>query len=117
MSSMSHDKAVRVVSAYFKDLGYQILKPPRSKNSQGTDLTVVGKRSALRVEVKPARCVKGTCWQVRGVESGRLQDDILAIVFPNGRVHLEDMGQWVQSMAKDGSRGITALGRIYNGQL
>ncbi len=114
---MTHTEAVKQVRDYFKVLGYQILAEPKSQHTSGPDLTIVGKKVALRIEVKTARQTKKNCWQVRGVEKNRLQDDIVAIVFPRGQIHLEEMSQWAKTVAKDGSRGISLLGRLYNRSL
>ena len=61
------------------------------------------------VEVKVAN-KNGERWRVNGVRPSRRNDDLIAIVLPNKRVHIEPMSDHLaQCVKSDGSRSIRHL--------
>lgn len=102
--------AVKSAADKFSNLGFQVATL-RSVNRPGPDIEIFNSNGALRVEVKAAFKSRDT-WRIG--RTSRKQDDLIAIVFPNGFVHVEDMRDHLKSCMKDGERIINALGRLYS---
>lgn len=102
------ERAVRVVKADLESLGFTVVEP-NDISANGADLMAMKDKVGFRIEVKAAFLSKRS-WRIKRVT--RSNDDILAVVFPNGRVHYEPMSQHIAAHAgKD--RGLTMIARIH----
>lgn len=81
---------------------------PKSKNANGVDIFAVSEFTALSVEIKTAKNVSKnkSLFRIRSVEKGRINDDLIAIVFPNGYVLIEPMKHHLKNCNKTGDRFI-----------
>lgn len=103
---MAEDEFTLVIDT-LKKFGYSTTKP-RAKTSNGPDLFAIRDDYVLSVEVKRATTFqKRRAVRVRKVEHNRVNDDLVAIVFPNGYVLLEPMKDHLKSCGKSGERWFT----------
>lgn len=97
-------------------MGWSV-SPPENISKNGADLRVApgwyDREGAFTVEVKLAHWNSGKLaagWRVNRVT--RKKDDFIAVVFPSGRVHFQDMKSWLRGCNKSGDRYVTKLGRL-----
>lgn len=87
-------------------LGYKTTNP-KHVNANGVDIFAVKDDCVLSVEIKNAIKPKNkNVFRVRGVEITRQNDDLIAIVFPNGYVLIEPMRDHLKCCNKQGDRFI-----------
>lgn len=108
----SHKKAEKSVNHavnFFKKLGFSVL-PRKHICANGPDLVIIKKAECFRVEVKTV-VYSTRQWKVK--KNHRPQDDYIAIVFPNGLVHIDTMKDHVKKSHNNGDRSVTDLAKIY----
>ena len=98
-------------------LGFQVGIPACS-TQPGPDLVLaaIPKIGVAHVEVKLAmlsKCKRGKAWRVNRVGALRRKDDLIAIVFPSGYVHLDPMKDHLKLCNKSGDRYLAGLGRFF----
>ena len=103
--------------AELQRLGFQVAVPA-CPTEEGPDLLLaaIPKIGTATVEVKLAglsKCAKGKAWRVNRVGKLRQKDDLIAIVFPNGHVHLDAMRDHLKLCNKSGDRYLHGLGRFF----
>lgn len=111
-SRLGHEKAAWAENrtrAELQRLGFTVA-PPKPTCAHGADLVVSRGSSSFLIEVKLAIWNK-RAWLVKRVT--RADDEIIAIVFPSGAVHFEDMKTHLALCSRSGDRHITALGRFF----
>lgn len=96
--------AEKTVQTYFEQMG-AIVKITKTK---GPDLLVKLGNKTFTVEVKSAS-PNGTGWRIAPVSDLRKNDDFLAIVFPDNRIHIEFMKDHLSKVSSSGVRGVTSL--------
>lgn len=95
---------------YFEARGYSVILC----DGKGPDLTLFDERgNRKRCEVKSANLHHNCSMRVCAVREKRKTDDLVAIVFPSGAVHVEPMSDHLQNCDKSGSRTVTSLWRQY----
>lgn len=92
-------------------LGFSV-DPPGEPCARGTDLVARRGSESFTVEVKLVIWNK-RAWRVNRVT--RVNDDMIALVFPSGAVHLDDMETHAILCARSGDRYLTLLGRFFEG--
>lgn len=102
--------AERYVEAYLKELGFQNVRI--GLGTYGPDITFEDAGKTISVEVKTARLVaRPSCWGVERVRHTRINDDMIAIVLPDGKVVLESMKDHLSKCTVRGRRSITQMVR------
>lgn len=94
---------------FLRSLGFSV---QTQLKVNGPDIVCSFGDQSYRVEVKPTYERKEgnkSRWYVNAVCKKRVNDDLIAIVMPNGRVHLEDMPGHLAKCYKCGRRQITEL--------
>lgn len=88
-----------------RKMGYKTTKP-RNKNASGVDIFAIKEDRVLSVEIKHATVPRPglNVLRVRGVEPGRQNDDLIAIVLPCGYVLVEPMKHHLLCCNKWGDR-------------
>lgn len=112
-SRRSESKKPQVVAAvgaetraaqHFRNLGFEV----EQVDSTGPDLKCRIGNFVWTVEVK--RVTKGTRnLRVGCVRPARKNDDLVAMVFPDGYVHIDSMGNHLKACCKNGTRSVTGL--------
>jgi hypothetical protein len=102
-------RSVDIARAYFLDLGYHVTQK-RSVSANGPDLVILSGSDSFRVEVKTSSLNK-RAWRVPPVL--RQEDDLVALVFPSGAVHVDSMSDHQALCTLSGYRYVTVLGRLY----
>lgn len=97
--------AERAAESLFLRLGFSV---DRVKRAIGPDLVCMIGEMKWTVEVKRAT-YNSRSWRVGVVRPARLNDDLVAIVLPNGRVYIDSMGNHKGLTQKNGSRTVTAI--------
>ena len=97
--------AHELVSKTLKKMGYKTTVA-RKDTSNGVDIFAIKKDRVLSVEIKTANNPRKelNVLRVRKVEKNRLNDDLIAIVLPNGYVLIEPMRDHLKSCNKHGDR-------------
>lgn len=111
-SRTGHEKAAWAeerARAELQRLGFSV-EPPGKLCEHSTDLVAVRGVRHFHVEVKLAIWNK-RAWLVKRVT--RTKDEVIAIVFPSGAVHFEDMKTHLALCSRSGDRHLTALGRFF----
>lgn len=100
-------RAEKAAAKFFEEKGFHV----QHGHGAGPDLIIDnGVDEPQTVEVKqPFKCTR--CWQVPRVRESRRYDDLIAIVMPNGFVHVEDMAEYMKGCNRYGSKNVTALVR------
>jgi hypothetical protein len=109
-----HQKAaesIAIAAAFFRGLGFQVTNP-KDPSANGPDLTIFKTSGAFNVEVKSAS-ISSRAWRIK--KTLRIHDDYMAIVFPNGTVHVDTMSDHLSFCSGDGTRHLTKLGVLYAG--
>lgn len=97
-------RSEQVVASYFKELGHSV-KLTRCK---GPDLLVSYVGEELAVEVKTVSRNKGsTALYVSSVSPSRIHDDLVALVFPDGKILIETMSAHLAKCGSSGKRSVT----------
>ena len=97
-----------IVKEFFVKLGYLVLEKPNPSDNC-CDLTVVGKKSTLRVEIKTLRVREKGQWCVEPVTENQKKYDAVAVVLPNNQVFLEPMEEYLNNSSPNGYRQFTWL--------
>lgn len=93
--------------AHFEALGYSV---EINMKVAGSDLCVLKDGTLQTVEVKSAIGMKRErTWIVDKVKPNRVGDDLMAIVLPDGRVHVCAMHEHLAACSPSGFRTITKL--------
>lgn len=111
-SRLGHEKALWAVDrarVELQKLGYSV-EPPSGVCVNGPDLLFGRSFFDKTCEVKLAMLIK-RAWRVNRVT--RKKDDYIAIVFPSGYVHFDEMKTHLKLCNKSGDRHLTALGRLF----
>jgi hypothetical protein len=112
-SKIGHEKALWAVDTarrFFQAIGYSV-PIPNHVCANGPDIAVtMPNRKVIHVEVKLAMWNK-KAWRVNRVT--RKKDEFIAIVFPSGFVHVDEMKDHLKLCCKSGDRYLTALGRLF----
>lgn len=98
--------AERIAEKHFKSLGYKT----KITAGMGPDLYITKGSLTKTCEVKS--CIEKSergCFFVQSVAPLRRGDDLIAIVLPNGLVHVEEMMSHLSKCARTGSRAVTNL--------
>lgn len=95
--------------AHFERLGYEV----KMTCGKGPDLTLAKDGQTTTCEVKSVTITAKNRGYVSGVYSARQSDDLIAIVMPNGDVHVESMKTHLASCPPCGWRTVTKLMRLY----
>lgn len=103
------ENAVYAAREFLIGRGFYV-SDPQNVSSNGPDLVAIKDGFGCKVEVKAVTRDRGT-WKVRKVT--RKDDDYVVFVFPSGGVHVEHMSLHLGQCGKDGTRFLTALGKIY----
>lgn len=102
-------------------LGFQV-EVPNCPTKPGPDLEILHKPGEIYVLPRPSievklaslsKCKRGKAWRVNRVGALRRKDDLIAIVFPNGHVHLDAMKDHLKLCNKSGDRYLHGLGRFF----
>lgn len=102
--------AERLVREWFEARRFRVATTIGS----GPDLTCTSGDVSLNVEVKTVSATKAKgalYWSVGPVTANRMNDDLVAIVLPSGRIHFEDMKSHLLKCRVGGHRTVTALVR------
>ena len=97
-----------IVQKYFEKLGYKVL----INKCHGTDITIFDKKTKKKSTVEVKSVVKhniANCWYVNKVRAKRKNDDLIAIVFPNNKIHIESMKSHLLKCNNGGNRTVTGL--------
>ena len=97
-----------LVEMFLRKLGYFALEKPEP-NANGVDLTAIGKRKSLRVEIKRLRILSNGSWQVGPVETNQRTCDAVAIILPNNEVIIESMDTYLSTCSEAGYKTYTWL--------
>lgn len=99
----------KIAAERFKKLGFSVLLNDRPR---GPDLTCSIGKLRWTVEVKTA-VLSGnrSSYFVHGVHEKRRKDDLVALVLPSGRVHIDSMESHLKQCNSTGCRTITAIAR------
>jgi hypothetical protein len=99
--------AERQVATYFEALGFHV----ELTRLTGPDLIGISGNVEFTVEVKSAvRSRQGSkSWFVAPVYPARRNDDKIAIVLPDGRIHVEDMEAHLRKCNPSGQRFVTHM--------
>lgn len=73
------DADIKAAINWFKSYGCDVL-PPKHKNSNGPDLTIIKNNEAFRIEIKQLYKTQSGSWQVPPVTSARQTDDFILIM-------------------------------------
>lgn len=96
--------AEKIAQKRFQDLGFDVERV----SCHGPDLVCKLGEWVYKVEVKRATKTK-TGWVCGWVTPKRKNDDLIAIVMPNGYVYIDDMQMHNDSCDKSGKKTITKL--------
>jgi len=96
---------VQAVRKYFLDRGFE-LNAERSPFANGKDLIVWRNGVCLTVEVKPAR-FSDRSWRVDPLSESGKNSDLIAIVFPFGRILIQPISEHRTLCAANGMRSLT----------
>lgn len=102
--------AEMLVARHFEAQGYQVVTTLRT----GPDLTCSKDGETFTVEVKSAikMAVNGSIlWASAKVMRSRTGDNLIAIVLPDGSIHIEPMSEHLLKCNKSGQRMVTMLVR------
>jgi hypothetical protein len=99
--------AERAAERHFTDQGYKV----EITKGTGPDLTLFLDGKVLTCEVKLAipKSKHPDCFFVQAVAPKRRKDDLIAIVFSNGFIHVEPMKKHLRACPKCGLRAVTSL--------
>lgn len=103
--------AEAVAADYFRRLGFSVSNPTHTC-TKGPDLKIQRHEKVYKVEVKYVGKSLRTR-RVKRVLKKRQKDDFVAMVFPSGWVQVEAMQDHLKLCAKDGSRHIGRLAKLY----
>lgn len=107
---MKDNRSVIIARNFFKRLGFQT-STSRNPSANGTDLHIRKNNKYFSVEVKSA-FYSSRSWRVN--KTLRVHDDYIAIVFPNGEIHIESMKDHLMKCNSVGNRAVSNLAAIYN---
>ena len=93
------------VKQYFEKLGFKVTQT----TCHGPDLILEKNGLTITCEVKTACLSHSNCWFVTPVYPKRTNDELIAIVLPNDRIHIEKMRDHLEFCSKSGRRSITTL--------
>jgi len=96
------------VKNWFESFGYKVLEKPAIQEND-CDMHVIGKKKALRVEVKAIRELSNGSWQAQSITTEQKKYDAVAVVFPCGQVLVEKMDDYLKSCSPEGYRTFTWL--------
>lgn len=96
------------VKSFYESFGYSVLDKPDLEDN-GYDMYVVGKKKAIRVEIKSVQVKTNGTWQAAPVTAHQREADVCAVVFPNGAVLVERMSDYLKSCSPEGYRSFTWL--------
>ena len=99
-----------IVKRYFETLGYFV----KQSDMFGPDLTIENEFQTFTIEVKSAIMTSKKACYIPSVYPKRLNDDIIAIVFPNNFVYIETMSEHLKQCRPTGGRSVS---RIYEDSL
>lgn len=108
-SHVKAEAAVKTCKTFFESLGF-IVSDVQNASRNGHDLIAIKGGRGITIEVK-ATYFSSRAWLVSKV--CKTQSDYVAIVFPSGHIHIDSMEIHLSQCTKDGNRGITHLGKIY----
>lgn len=98
--------AERLAADHFRAQGYVV----ELTTSMGPDLILTRGSERLTCEVKAAiEKSEPGCFSVQPVSPNRKGDDLIAIVLPGDRVHVETMTSHLSQCSKSGLRAVTKL--------
>lgn len=97
-----------LVAKNFRKFGYKVLNKPHP-NDPAADMYVVGKKKAIKVEIKRARLVASGILEVSPVSENQKKCDAVAVVFPCGYVFIENMEEYLQHCYESGHRSMNWL--------
>lgn len=106
-----HKKAeasVETAKQFLIRRGFRVSDPQHAATN-GPDLVAIKGGFGCKVEVK---VVSLSSRALKVTKVTRPTDDFVLLVFPSGCVHVETMRSHLAQCAKDGSRCVTALGKI-----
>jgi hypothetical protein len=102
------DNDFQKVKTFFESFGYVVLDKPDPQDNC-CDMTVCGKKKALRVEIKKLRILENGSWQVPQITENQKIYDCVAVVLPTGAVFVEKMDDYLKSCSDEGFRTMTWL--------
>lgn len=97
-----------LVAKTFRKFGYKILSEPHP-NDPSADMYVIGKKKALKVEIKTARLNASGVLEASPISENQKSCDVVAVVFPCGYVFIELMSDYLQHCYESGHRSMTWL--------
>lgn len=103
------EKAVVLCKAHLEELGF-IVSNPKDASANGHDLVAIKNGCGITVEVKAA-FYSARMWKVSRVS--KITSDLVAIVFPSGKIHINSMQDHLKTCSKTGARALTCLGNVY----
>lgn len=98
-------KSEHMARELFESLGFSV----EMTTKNGPDLIATLGDSKIKIEVKTALKRPAGGWGVGKVHGERKLDDIIAIVFPTGLIHLEKMSDHLMRCSESGSRPLSYL--------
>lgn len=104
-----------IVAKKLESLGYRVLGLSKKETENGVDLFAVKDEVFFSIEVKRAGEHNDSI-RVPKVSHNRKNDDILAVVLDMKYVFFFEMKEHLSLCAKDGTRCITKLARLYRGK-
>lgn len=96
------------VKKLFESFGYTVLARPEPQDN-APDMFVVGKKKAIKVEIKTAREKQKGSWEADSIKPLQKSCDAVAVVFPNGYIYIEKMDIYLASCSDSGYRPFTWL--------
>lgn len=94
----------KLAAEKFKQLGFSVERT----QFHGPDLVCTIGALTWTVEVKPVSLFARS-WRVSSVKEKRKNDDLIALVLPNGRVYIDSMKHHLSKCGKMGTRSATAI--------
>jgi hypothetical protein len=100
-------RAEKIAAEWFRSRGWAV----EHGHGAGPDLVVrFPPDGAVLAHVEVKQAFRGTrCWMVPFVKPSRKADDLIAIVMPNGAVHVEYMRTHLEKCGAYGNRSITKI--------
>lgn len=97
-------ESVETASRYFLKRGWLVYNK-KHVCARGSDLTISKNSMALTVEVKTAAFSK-RIWRISVVKKKRRNDDLIAIVYPGGKVLVQPMKDHLKLCMASGMRSV-----------
>lgn len=103
------ENSVKLVRNYFKKMGYKTTAKSKP-TANGYDLVVLKDEKSFSIEVKTA-FLNSRSWQVG--KTHNKENDFIAIVFPNKKIHFELWKDHKEKCTKNGKRSLTKIASLY----